>query len=377
MQIETEILVIGGGLAGLTAALHLQKNGFQVTLIEKKSYPHHKVCGEYVSNEVLPYLAWLGISFESLQPTSIHNLQVTSVTGKCINAKLPLGGFGLSRYAMDHFLYQTLLKRGGSVLADTVTRVSYQESHFAVETNQGKHITAKQVLGAFGKRSSLDKTLNRDFIQNKSPYMAVKAHYEGTFPSDLVALHNFNGGYCGVSKVEEDKLNICYLASYQTCKRYKNIGDYQEEVMYQNRQLRNILKASILLFDAPLTISQICFDEKEPVFEHIIMIGDSAALIHPLCGNGMAMAMHGAKIAAELTTAFLQDKMISRACFEKVYTQQWTKLFHGRLLAGKMLSAVFNNTTTQRLAIAALTKMPALLSGTIRMTHGKPISIAN
>ncbi|KLT64303.1 NAD(P)/FAD-dependent oxidoreductase [Pedobacter sp. BMA] len=377
MQIETEILIIGGGLAGLTAALHLQKNGFQVTLIEKNSYPHHKVCGEYVSNEVLPYLASLGISLESLQPTSITNLQVSSVAGNCINITLPLGGFGLSRYVMDDFFCQKLMERGVSVLADTVTRVVFHETHFDVETSQGKHITAKQVLGAFGKRSSLDKTLGRDFIRDKSPYLAVKAHYEGAFPSSLVALHNFKGGYCGVSKVEANKLNICYLANYQTFKRFKHIDQYQEEVLYQNKLLKNILENSKMIFDAPLTISQICFDEKEPVFDHVIMIGDSAALIHPLCGNGMAMAMHGAKIAAELTTTFLKDKTMSRAGFEKEYTQQWTKLFRGRLLTGKILSAAFNNTTMQRLAIGALTKMPALLSGTIRMTHGKPITIAN
>ncbi|RZJ73742.1 MAG: FAD-binding oxidoreductase, partial [Flavobacterium sp.] len=48
MPIQTEILIIGGGLAGLTAALHLNKQGFDVTLIEKSAYPHHKVCGEYI-----------------------------------------------------------------------------------------------------------------------------------------------------------------------------------------------------------------------------------------------------------------------------------------------------------------------------------------
>ena len=56
-----DVIIIGGGLAGLTNAIHLSKSKQRVLLIEKNSYPKHKVCGEYISNEVLPYLNSLGI----------------------------------------------------------------------------------------------------------------------------------------------------------------------------------------------------------------------------------------------------------------------------------------------------------------------------
>ena len=46
MELRTEIVIIGGGLAGLTSAIHLAKLGKQVVLIEKHAYPQHKVCGE-------------------------------------------------------------------------------------------------------------------------------------------------------------------------------------------------------------------------------------------------------------------------------------------------------------------------------------------
>lgn len=375
MQIETEILIIGGGLAGLTAALHLQKTGFQVTLIEKNTFPHHKVCGEYVSNEVLPYLKWLGISFDDLNPSIITQLQFTSPAGTSMSANLPLGGFGLSRYAMDHFLYLEALKRGISFVFDVVTNIKHRDEGFYIETASGKELSAKQVLGAFGKRSTLDKSLNRRFIQQKSPYLAVKAHYQGDFPSNRVALHNFSGGYCGVSKVENDKLNICYLADYNSFKRFKNIENYQQQVLYKNNFLKKILESSRMLFEAPMTISQICFEAKEPVFEHIIMLGDTAALIHPLCGNGMAMAIHSAKIASELVTRFLKDRQILREEMEKEYTAQWKDLFQRRLIAGKLLSAVFASAPIQKFALGTLAKLPKLLSTTIKLTHGKPISI--
>src|SRR4051812_41024591 len=104
MNAKSDILIIGGGLAGLTAALHLQKAGLNVVLIEKNAYPNHKVCGEYISNEVLPYLKWLGVDVESLNPTHINKLHLTTQSGKSTYATLPLGGFGISRYTLDNYL---------------------------------------------------------------------------------------------------------------------------------------------------------------------------------------------------------------------------------------------------------------------------------
>jgi len=82
MIANSEIAIVGGGLAGLTAAIHLSKLGYSITLIEKNTYPKHKVCGEYVSNEVIPYLNWLGIHPEILQPAQIEHLHFSTKNGK-------------------------------------------------------------------------------------------------------------------------------------------------------------------------------------------------------------------------------------------------------------------------------------------------------
>ena len=93
MKKNTPIIIIGGGLAGFTAAIHLSKLGLQVIVIEKNEYPKHKVCGEYISNEVLPYLNWLGLNILELKPTNISKLEFSTTTGKTIKSTLPLGWF--------------------------------------------------------------------------------------------------------------------------------------------------------------------------------------------------------------------------------------------------------------------------------------------
>ena len=373
MKTNTDVLIIGGGLAGLASAIHLSGQGLQVTLVEKSGYPRHKVCGEYISNEVLPYLVWLGAAVSELHPTAISKFEFTTTNGRSAKAQLPLGGFGVSRYALDHFLYKKAIANGCQILQETVTDIAFDQDVFSVSTAH-QTLTSKIVLGAYGKRSNIDQVLARDFIHKKSSWLAVKAHYSGDFPDDLVALHNFNGGYCGVSKVENNQINICYLADYATFKLYKNIEEYQNQVLYQNKNLKTVFENSTLLFEKPITISQISFDPKQPVEKHILMIGDTAGLIHPLCGNGMAMALHSAKIAAELVLDF-QNGILSRDVLEKTYTQRWKTHFGRRLLMGRLLAKILSRKKLAAILISIVASLPGLLPLIIKQTHGKPIVI--
>lgn len=368
-----DVLIVGGGLAGLTAAIHLSKSGFPVTLIEKNTYPQHKVCGEYISNEVLPYLEWLGLTIDAAAPSRIQNFQISTIEGKYLNAPLPLGGFGISRYALDTLLYEHAVALGCRVIHETVTGISFSRDEFQVNLGNKQLISARIVIGAYGKREALDQKLSRDFIQKKSPWLAIKAHYEGSFPDDLVALHNFEGGYCGISKVENNRINICYLVDYASFKRYKSIPEHKMQVLYKNEHLRKLFENSRMVFDHPLVISQISFDPKNAVSKHVLMIGDTAGLIHPLCGNGMAMAIHSAKICAESVISYLQGKTSSREKMEAQYKSSWKRHFSRRLITGKIISRILRKKQLSARLLRILIKFPALLQVLIKQTHGKPI----
>ena len=369
---DSNIIIIGGGLAGLTAAIHLSKIGLGVTVIEKNTFPKHKVCGEYISNEVLPYLDWLGVHPAEFGAVSISDLVFSNVSGRAIKTKLPLGGFGISRYSLDFHLYQKAIANGCEFIHQNVTEVAFADDLFTVNIADGTQIQSRIVLGAFGKRSNLDLKMNRQFVEKNSPWLAVKAHYKGIIDREIVGLHNFRGGYCGVSMVEDEKVNICYLANFESFKKFKNIDDYQVNVLSQNPNLKEILQFE-RLFETPLTISQISFDKKEAVENHIVMIGDTAGLIHPLCGNGMAMAIHSAKLAVECTQKFVDNNFASRVIFEKEYSQLYKATFSSRLQMGRNLGKMLANEKLADFMIATATKIPGLLPMIIKRTHGKPI----
>lgn len=370
-----EVIIIGGGLAGLTAAIHLSKIGFSVVVIEKNTFPLHKVCGEYISNEVLPYFQKLGLNLNEIKPQNISKLVFSNSKGTELEQNLPLGGFGISRYALDEFLNKKAIENGCKFHHENVEKIKFENDFFTISTSGNQIFKSHIVIGAFGKRSNIDQNLNRDFIQKKSPWLAVKAHYSGDFPNDLVGLHNFKGGYCGVSKVENDKINICYLADYKTFKQYKNIDDYQNKVLFQNPNLKKIFQNSTLLFAKPLTISQISFDEKSAVEDHILMIGDTAGLIHPLCGNGMAMAIHSAKIVSELVDKYCKNEIKKRAELEHVYTKEWNFNFKKRLATGRFLACMIQKPKLTAVLMLILVNFPFLLPLIIKKTHGKPIEI--
>ena len=131
---------IGGGLAGLTAAINLAKSGYRILLFEKESYPFHKVCGEYISMESWDYLLSLGVPLEELQLPRIHQLLVSAPSGLTLEQDLPLGGFGISRYLLDDTLMQLAKNIGVKILNPAkVDSVEFDGEQFTINSSAGTY----------------------------------------------------------------------------------------------------------------------------------------------------------------------------------------------------------------------------------------------
>jgi flavin-dependent dehydrogenase len=363
-----EIVIVGGGLAGLVSSILLRRAGSDVLLIERKAYPFHRVCGEYISLEVHPFLDREGLLPLIDYPT-ITKFALSSTSGKMSTSPLDLGGFGISRYVLDHHLFELAKKEGVEIQQAKVMNCKFLDNHFSITTDSST-ITSNHVIGAFGKRSNLDQVMKRSFFSKRSPYIGVKYHATTDHPIDLIALHNFPGGYCGVSQVENGITNMCYLGSRDDLRRYGNISEMETNVLHQNPHLKSLWKSATFHWDKPEVINEISFELKQPVENHIFMCGDAAGMITPLCGNGMAMAIHSAKILSETIVA-AKEKNLSRSDLETSYTNQWNKQFRNRLWFGRQVQRLFGKPSVSNVAVNLVNHVKPLSRAIIKGTHGK------
>lgn len=367
-----DVFIIGGGLGGLTAALDLAQRGYRVAVAERKHYPFHKVCGEYISNEVLSYLRRLDADPAPLQPAQLTRFLLSSPQGRTLQVPLDLGGFGVSRYTLDHFLYERALAQGvmfyqGATVTDVALDAATDQHH--VTLTDGRRFTARVVLGAYGKRANLDRQLQRDFFRQRSPYLGVKYHLRLDYPRDVIALHNFADGYAGISAIEDDKFCFCYLTTRHNLRQHGTIPELERQVLARNPHLRRILAGAEVLYPQPEVINEISFAPKRCVEQHVLLCGDAAGLITPLCGNGMAMAIHGAFLAAGAIHPFLQGRT-TRATLEAGYQRAWQAQFGGRLRVGRVVQRLFGRPVLSEAVVGGLRYWPGAVQLLMRHTHG-------
>jgi flavin-dependent dehydrogenase len=368
---NSDVTIVGGGLAGLITAILLVRDGIPAKVIEKKRYPFHRVCGEYISNETVPFLESQGLFPSELQPSSVTEFQLTSVNGSEARLHLDLGGFGISRYAFDDFLYKVALKEGVEFALETeVEDISFKEDVFELKTTHDV-LHSRIVIGSYGKRSRIDHQLNRPFIHRRSPWVGVKYHARTKQPPFVISLHNFPKGYCGISNVEDGKTNVCYLTHRDNIRQYGTIAGMEENILFRNPWLKKMFLESEFLFEKPEVINEISFETKQPVDNHLLMTGDAAGMIAPLCGNGMAMAIRSALIASRWVSSFAHGR-ITRDEMEFRYAAEWKSIFATRLWAGRQVQRLFGGESASNGAVWVLANMRLVGNVLVRSTHGRP-----
>ena len=369
-----DVAIAGGGLAGLSAAILLGKKGYRVVLLEKEKYPFHKVCGEYISLESRELLLSLGVPLDEWDLPVITQLSVSSPDGTELSQQLPLGGFGVSRYRIDNEL-KNIAQRNNVELHDEtrVQEISFDNNEFIIATDKGEW-RSLVCCSAAGKRSNLDVKWKRRFVLRKpnalNNFIAVKYHVVLAHPRTLISLHNFKNGYCGISPIEENKTCICYLTNASNLRESGNdITQMEEKVLFRNVFLKEAFENVAMIYDKPLTISQISFDKKEQVTDHVLMLGDAAGMITPLCGNGMSMPLFSSRIAFAQMVKFLSGEC-SRAEMEEYYSKEWKKAFGRRVFAGRVIQSLFGKEWITNKTVSVLKHFPRLVTGIIRQTHG-------
>ena len=368
-----QVAIIGGGLAGLALAIDLRKKSYHVIVIEKGNYPRQKVCGEYISMESYNYLFSLCPTLQKLNLPHINKFLLTSTGKNKFETNLPLGGFGISRYLLEELLYTEAVNLGVVFMLNTkASNIEYDSNNFKfnIKTNNSI-IQASLVCNSSGRKSNFETAIKENQTSSTN-YIGIKYHIKLKRDSDLIEIHNFPGGYCGISNIEEDKSCLCYIVNSKKLQEVKNsIPELEKQVLFQNSNLKKIIEHAEFITPQPATISGINFKIKNTFNDESIFLGDSAGSIAPITGNGMSMALRSASELAKTIDSYFSNK-ISREDLMINYSKFWKQQFSTRIKLSRHFQKLSEHPPLTNFTIQLFNSFPNLAQKVIKLTHGKP-----
>lgn len=309
-------------MAGPAAAVALAKDGRSVLVLERMTGPHDKMCGEFLSVEAGDGLAALGVDIEGLGAVPITRVRLQRGT-RCVEAPLPFTAHGIRRRTLDEVLLAraalqgAAVRRGIRVLAVDGT---------AVTTDQGS-LDASSVLLATGKHDLHARrrtpvgweplSLNVGFKMYFRASANLRAVLDG-----VVTIVVYDGGYAGLQLVDGGMANLCLLV---TPARYQAAGgrwDALLQWLVGQPGLAMLADAEPLL-DRPLSISGVPYGyvASPPPGDPVFLLGDQATVIPSFCGDGMAIAVHSGRLAAEAVAAGAPASRFHAALHRDTYRQ--------------------------------------------------------
>lgn len=344
------IVVIGGGLAGAAAATHLARAGHEVLLLERERGPHDKVCGEFLSFEAQDDLRALGVDLEALGAIPIGTVAVARKLWRT-EAPIRFGALSLSRRVLDEAVLTQAIEAGVEVRRGVrVTTLERAGAGWAVGTDAGGTLEARHLFLATGKHDlrgwRRPPGRQPDLIGFKMYWSLVNSRQL----DGCVELHLFPGGYAGLQMVEGQRANLCLVIRKATFAalggRWEALLSYLHETC---PSLSAQLRGAVPCQARPLAIAAIPYGLVQEQSCGVWRLGDQAAVIPSFTGEGMSLALHGARLAS----AFFETGR-SAEDFQRRLAQDFRAQVRGSTLASRALVAPLPQTVIGRTLTPAL-----------------------
>lgn len=324
-----DVAIIGAGPAGSTLAALLASRGVAVTLYDRDVFPRDKLCGEFLSYDALPILDSLGAlaAIDAASAPRITRCRV--VAAQMYEFDLPHAARGVSRLFLDDLLLRTAA-RHGATLREGVTVASLSE------------VDARVVAGAWGRWGRFDQQLGRGFVRDRAHRnFGFKRHFTGP-ATHSIDLYAFRRGYLGVNAVEGEITNICGLVHASRLAGHKGRWDaFVEAIRAEEPRLEELFGRYEPAQEQYLSSEPVIFRARSAVEGGVFMIGDASGVIDPLTGNGMAMAIQSALLAAPFLVRALESPS-QRTQIESDYRRAHRTFFAPRIAWSRRVAALLS-----------------------------------
>lgn len=360
-------VIIGGGLAGGGVAARLATLGRAALVLEREAGAHDKMCGEFLSVEAGQHLAALGLDVARLGGARIDTMRL-HVGGRTAAARLPFVATGVTRRALD----AALLDHAASLGAEVQRGVTVRGLVGGLASTSAGVVDGAALVLATGKHEL--RGMARDPAGTIDDLIGFKMFFRATPKlraalAGAVTVTAYDGGYAGLQCVENERVNLCLLVDQA---RFKALGGRWETLfaaLVQEPGLALLADAEALLA-RPLTISGVPYGYLYGARggdDALWRVGDQAAVIPSFCGDGMAMALHGARLAADLLADDAAPADFQRRLLGDV---------GGQVRLATRVQRLANSRAGRFALITGMAAVPGALALLARMTRVAPQAVA-
>jgi len=342
-----DVLIIGGGPAGAVSAIKLRRRGRSVLLVEQRRFPRDKVCGECLSSLGISVLERLGVanSVRDRHPRELRRAVLYAPDGRSCGLHLPQTMWGISREALD----ATLLRAAADAGAQIFQPARCEGIHGGTQPyamirdlsdNSVQRLEARWIVVADGK--AMTPTRPRT-----SGDLGVKARFENLqAPADAIELFGLRGHYGGLAPIEEGWNAAFSVPAARVAQYGADLDALMKAVIAENiilaRRLSGATRTSAWLV-SPLPR----FGVGESWPKGVVPIGNAAAALEPIGGEGMGLAMRSAEIAAAAVDDALRSGMPIGSDLRRSFHRLWAR----RRLFCRALAMAMSHPPAARLTV--------------------------
>jgi len=279
------IAIVGGGLAGLSLGIALRQRGVPTTVMEAGSYPRHKVCGEFLSGVSRDTLEALGID-DLFGDAPLHRLVIWRLGERSFRRdRLPVAASGLSRFALDARLAARFEEVGGELRLR--------------ERRGRERRAAPGWVWAAGRQGE------------RTPWVGLKAHFEGLRLEGDLELRLGGGAYVGASAVEGGRVNVCGLFRERPAGGTSRTSALLDYLRHSGLEaFADRLEQTAMDAASARSVAALAFSRLPPrQARGSLAIGDAFATIPPFTGNGMSLALESAAEALPFVLGYSRGSL--------------------------------------------------------------------
>jgi len=286
----TDVLVIGGGPAGLAAAIAARQRGLGVTVVDSSVPPIDKPCGEGLMPDGLAALADLGISIPAEESHPFRGIRFVS-SESAVDASFPSGhGVGIRRTALHGLMVERAIEAGVTLRwGTTVTALDHEGARLGDEL-----VRVPWIIGADGLHSRVRAWAGLGGGACRRRRFAFRRHYRVAPWSDCMEIHWGPRSQLYITPIGREE--ICLVAISRDPKL--RIDEALADFPAVTARLEQVEPASMERGALSLTcrVRRVCAGR-------VALIGDASGAVDAITGDGLCMAFRQAARLAECLAA--------------------------------------------------------------------------